>query len=135
VPALPCLLMTSRKGKTSYPTGGKPWAAHIYQWLGANPDISQAELARRVGVKPATLNQMLKGKVRQSWAVPSINRIVGWQVQGMATGTTDETDPLTQPAAVMAQLEGEDEEAVREQVEAALRTARLLLKNRPPNDS
>jgi DNA-binding transcriptional regulator YdaS (Cro superfamily) len=127
--------MTSRKGKTSYPTGGKPWAMHIYQWLSANPDTSQAELARRVGIRPATLNQMLKGKVRQSHAVPSINQIVGYKVETMAAGTTDETDTLTQIAAMMSQLDEDDEDAIREQLESVRKMAARLLKKRDPEDS
>lgn len=127
--------MTSRKGKTSYPTGGRPWIEHMYQWLRANPETSQAELARQVGIKPATLNQMLKGKVRQSWAVPSLNRITGYNVQNMATGTTDENDALTQIAAMMAQLEDDDAEAVAEQLESVKKLAARLLKKRDPEGS
>lgn len=135
VPAVPCVLMTGRKGKTSYPTGGQAWIAHVYQWLSANPDTSQADLARKVGIAPATLNQLLKGKVRQSWAVPSINRIVGYQVQTIAAGTIDETDTLAQIAAMMAQLEDDDSEAVREQLESVKKMAAWLLKKREPEGS
>lgn len=127
--------MTGRKGKVSYPTGGKPWIAHIYRWLEANPDWSQARLAREVGLEPPSLNQLLKGKVRQSWAVPSINKIVGYTVQNVAAGTTDETDTLTQIAAMMAQLEEEDEEAVREQLESVKKMAARLLRKREPEAS
>jgi hypothetical protein len=124
----------SRKGRPSFAVDGD-WRRFVYDWLEKHPECSQAELARSVDLEPASLNQLLKGKVRQSWAVPFINEKVGLPVPTIASGTIDEADVIGQLAMLMAQLDGEDEALVRDQLESAMKTARHLAAKRRRKDS
>jgi len=70
--------------------------------------ISQAELARRVGVRQSTINSLINGDARSSRSIVKIAQVLH-TTPAYLTGATEEIDenapPLPPPVALTARLE------------------------------
>lgn len=124
------LIMSAHRRKTTEKLHEWPitqdWIAFVEAWCEKEGHGSKARLAKAANIEPGTLSGILAGRYRQSIAVPSINKMVGLAVPTVATGTIDEGDQLGQLAIAQAQLDGEAARIVDEQIDALLKTARLL---------
>lgn len=117
------------KRGVSYPVTNA-WRNQVKRWLavdGKHSGISQAEMARRAKISPASLSDLLSGKHGHSVAVPSINKMIGLPPPVAADGTVDPDNIVSSVAIVTEQLSAADQERV-------LAFARALQQSDPKND-
>lgn len=110
--ALPSVHVAKRG--VSYPVTNA-WRNQVKRWLaieGKQSGISQAEMARRVKISPASLSDLLSGRHGHSVAVPSINKMIGLPPPVAADGTTDPDDIVSSVALATEQLSEEDKKRV-----------------------
>lgn len=122
-----------RRGTTEKPPEwpiDEAWIDFVEAWCEREGRGAKARLAKAAGIEPGTLSGILAGRYRQSFAVPSINKMVGLPIPGVASGTVDENDRIAQLAIARAKLDGEEARLVDEQIEAALKTALMLARPR-----
>lgn len=118
----------ARRG-VSYPVTNS-WRSQVKRWLaieGKQSGISQAEMARRAKISPASLSDLLSGRHGHSVAVPSINKMIGLPPPVAADGTTDPDDIVSSVAFATEQLSEADKKRV-------LAFARALQQSDPKND-
>jgi transcriptional regulator with XRE-family HTH domain len=121
--------MSVAKRGVSFPVTNA-WRNQVKRWLaveGKQSGISQAEMARRVKISPATLSDLLGGRHGHSVAVPSINKMIGLPPPVAADGTIDPDDVVSSIALVTESLSAPDKERV-------LAFARALQQSDPKND-
>ena len=126
-------MSTHRRGTTTklpeWPIDAA-WIEFVEAWCDREGRGSRTKLAKAAGIELGTLSGLLAGRYRQSVAVPSINKMVGLPAPSVATGTVDDDDKIGQLAMARAQLDGDEARLVDEQIDAALKTARMLARTR-----
>jgi len=78
----------AKREELQYPTP-KEWRDKVLEAIGTDRG-AQADLARKIGCSPGTLNELLHNGKR-SHLVPKINKALGWDPPPLpATGSTDQ---------------------------------------------
>lgn len=82
------MAVVARREELQYPTP-KDWRDKVIAALGPERG-AQADLARKIGCSPSTLNELLNNGKR-SHLVPAIHKALGWDPPSLpATGSSDQ---------------------------------------------